>query len=1009
MASKPAIRLLASTNNARGDLFTRLVKDLFFALGYDELRLDVAKSGREIDLRGCHRFEPRDVIAECKAEQEPIGGADANKFLGVLTRERDRAGDRPIAGYFVSLSGFRESLVEQEKQTTEKNRIILLTGEQVVEALVRSGLLLSRDEAVERAGRCAEAAGLDAKLDGTELLGHSLGYVWAVYYASGKTRTHVVFIHADGTPLAEKVAKQIVKSDQDGLNKLEVISAPTSKRAAVLKKANERYLKWLEEECGFIQLDGLPADTDLSATRMKLERLFVPLNVTIATEKTDAKEKPEENVVAVGELLGSKQRLALVAKPGGGKSTLLKRLAIAYGFPERRTQSNDHLPGRKWLPLFVRCRELRDRIHRPIVELLDDLPLHAAMNEAETSAFRERIHESLRSGEALLLVDGLDEISDEGARQTFAKHLRTFIGMFPNAALVVTSREAGFRLIAGVIAGVCNLARIASFNQNDVTRLCESWHVEVLKDSEKVRSDARKLAETIWENERIRALAENPLMLTTLLVVRRSIGELPTRRAELYSEAVKVLIRTWNTEGFEPLDLKEALAQLSYVACAMTEAGQQQIAQQPLLKLLRQARDELREELQFTQTSPEHFVERIEYRSSLLMQTGHVRRDGELQPLYEFRHLTFQEYLTARGLVFEQYPDRNEGRPLVDLLAPHLEDERWREIIPLAAVLAERKADPLIQRLITESQNQRGVYEGKLWYAPLYQCLLDEVHVSISTLRAAFAEIARDTDEYSPLEELHRGKFGSLLEQVVETAYLSGQEGWEEYVAAYCILFARDQNDLDEGLSLSLESSLLANNPSEQIRAALTCLNIAFRFKTIYEVDDIRAERFRRLRDTLGALVGLSDLRVALAATWALVWFGNSRLPNAPPAPEVLRSLLRLATEKTGVISTYAARAFSAQPLLPREVFAVEELPGNNSIGEHVHFARFAIVHTWYRLGNLSEELLEQASTFPNMTILEILRHIGPAGQSALMTALQIRSYFGPERYLSLYRDLAPD
>jgi hypothetical protein len=46
------IRLLGSSNNERGDLFTRLAKDLFFALGYDNLRLDVHKSGRELDLTG---------------------------------------------------------------------------------------------------------------------------------------------------------------------------------------------------------------------------------------------------------------------------------------------------------------------------------------------------------------------------------------------------------------------------------------------------------------------------------------------------------------------------------------------------------------------------------------------------------------------------------------------------------------------------------------------------------------------------------------------------------------------------------------------------------------------------------------------------------------------------------------------------------------------------------------------------------------------------------------------
>ncbi|MGH8608252.1 MAG: hypothetical protein ACREX9_12795 [Gammaproteobacteria bacterium] len=81
MHNSSSVRLLASTNNERGDLFTRLTKDLFFALGYDDLRLDVHKSGRELDLQGEHRLEPRRVVAECKAHAAKMGGAELNKFL----------------------------------------------------------------------------------------------------------------------------------------------------------------------------------------------------------------------------------------------------------------------------------------------------------------------------------------------------------------------------------------------------------------------------------------------------------------------------------------------------------------------------------------------------------------------------------------------------------------------------------------------------------------------------------------------------------------------------------------------------------------------------------------------------------------------------------------------------------------------------------------------------------------------------------------------------------------
>ena len=131
----------------------------------------------------------------------------------------------------------------------------------------------------------------------------------------------------------------------------------------------------------------------------------------------------------------------------------------------------------------------------------------------------------------------------------------------------------------------------------------------------------------------------------------------------------------------------------------MMRDGQQQIGRRRLLELLKRAQAELQAELQFAAISPSQFIERIEYRSSLLMRTGEEVIDDELQWVFEFRHLTFQEYLAARGLVEGQYPGRDEEKDLVELLEPHFEDERWREVVPLAAVLAGRKAESLIRRL----------------------------------------------------------------------------------------------------------------------------------------------------------------------------------------------------------------------------------------------------------------------------------------------------------------------
>ena len=52
--------------------------------------------------------------------------------------------------------------------------------------------------------------------------------------------------------------------------------------------------------------------------------------------------------------------------------------------------------------------------------------------------------------------------------------------------------------------------------------------------------------EAIQGNERIRELAINPLMLTVIALVHFERVKLPDRRAELYAEAVNVLLGKWD-------------------------------------------------------------------------------------------------------------------------------------------------------------------------------------------------------------------------------------------------------------------------------------------------------------------------------------------------------------------------------------------------------------------------------------------------------------------------------
>jgi len=1053
MDTPSSIRLLGTTNNQRGDLFTRLVRDLFFSLGYDNLELDIATSGRELDIQGEHRFEPRRLTAECKAHAASMGGGELNKFLGVLTRERKKHHPKPVVGYFVSLGGFTGTSIEQEKESGD-DAIILFDAKKIVAELQRSRVVVPLAEATERAGRCAETHGLvNVQLGEAELIGHLNGYLWAIHFSRNKQTTHLSLVHADGTPLAKAVADIVIEADRQAsgtfhtLTYLAPVVVPDAQE--IMGTTLEQYKTWLGEECGYIQLDGLPADSDLSATKLKLEKLFVPLKATyqqkpkgsamvqeidlsrIETEAIAADEPVDEPLVEVdeelnlfdhagepesvtepiGRLLDRISHLAILASPGGGKSTLVKRLATAYSFPRRRLEVTDELPEREWLPLYLRCRDLRDRSNRPVLELLHGIAAFANMSEEQAKCFRNSVSDSLRSGRALLLVDGLDEISDEGSRRTFAQNLRTFVAMFPNAALVVTSRVAGFRDVAGVIAGTCQQVTLAPLDEADVRRLCVSWHTEVVADTDKVRTEAAELGTYIWNNRHIRSLVENPLLLTTLLVVKRSNGEIPPTRAELYSEAVRVLVRTWNVEGYAPLDERETLARLSYVACAMMQRGIQLIGNTALVKLLHEAAMEMEPELQFARVSPSEFIQRIEYRSSLLMQTGYQRLDGELQPVFEFRHLTFQEYLAARGFVTEQYPGRNEELPLVDVLAPHIGDERWQEVIPLAAVIAGRKADPVIKRLtavcaaIRVEQSEDAEDEQRRAISTLGRCLIEEVTLTPATLRAALMEVGHKLGRRRPapvVESILKGKFGNTFRDVIKDAYFSAGTNWTYFDAALSEAVRIDTGKMrpelvDARLAEELSRTLLEGNREEKTRAALLAMQMAFECKE----DPIKLAQTlgpysQTFRQGFSEMVLSEDLPRAQAAAWALAWFGNARAWSDPTPLETIRQLFRYWREDAASeLVRKSAWAISSQPLLPRDAIPMDSWGDcdpwlQSQWGEEDRSERngAAIVVGWYRRRPWTDTELAKMidkhfphRSFRSTNAREMLSELGNAGR----------------------------
>jgi len=919
------IVVLASSVNEQGDLFTELVSSYFNTVGYEDCRFNIHKSGRELDVSGEHRTEQRVLIAECKATGGKIGGGAINKFVGVLDAEK-RKNTKQTAGYFLSLSGFTETALQQEEDL-ENERVVLADGHEIVDELISGKIIATKEEATLAAGRVA-GPNRNLQLEPSlQLYAHHIGFVWSVFFSENKKTTHVALIHADGVPLHPDVAAPILNHPLFP-RELTYLAPPNLEMPSseYLEAAERSYFSYLEAECGDIQLDGLPADQEVGARRLRLESIFVPshlrsldgetyqasddsdeeLELFEDEEESEGRDLSEREInkdrIPAGQILSFSKRIAILGLPGSGKSTLLKRLSTAYAFPTRMTLVNDSLPQELHFPIFIRCRQLRDRAREPILELLNDITKRAEMSSDIGDAFSFLIQRSMRSGRALLLVDGLDEISDSSDRVAFVSQLRTFLHRYPNVGLIITSRQAGFRAVGSALSTVCSHYTLTDFDDGDIKRLTLAWHKEVIGDKPDIAADAVELGNKICSIPRVRQLAGNPLLLTTLLLVKRWVGSLPTKRSILYAKAIEVLLATWNVEGHAPLDQEEVVPQLEYLAFSMMRDGIQQIGLENLKNILIEAREEMPEILSYTKVSPSELVDRIELRSSLLMQSGTDVIDGKLMPVYEFRHLTFQEFLCAQAIVTGHYPGAHEDDSPLSILQPHFEHENWQEVILLAMVLLGRRVAPLVRHLMylidQDITDERWHSDLKVSKPPgrlLQDALIDEIQITPDLFEDAFRKVLSSHSAESILSEgLYRTKYRDAAFLIAKNVFFSKEHG-KDFIRAGSLIAVFTA--LNESFSLARPSAFtkeLSNNLKQRIESSSTTEELATALLLTMELayaahtnqiprstrlDQVSThQHIKDLAHTVCTYLTDTRIQIAVASVWAFNWL--SRLPT---------------------------------------------------------------------------------------------------------------------------------
>jgi hypothetical protein len=378
--------------------------------------------------------------------------------------------------------------------------------------------------------------------------------------------------------------------------------------------------------------------------------------------------KPRYGIMPVEQCLATSKRLLIRGVAGSGKTTLLQWIAVKAAnkaFLGTLVDWNDTIP------FFIR---LRACINGPLTAPKDFPNL---VTPAIAGKMPEGWVESqLDAGRALILVDGVDEVSID-RQQAVREWLRDLDSDYGSKnRIVVTGRThiendwLQHEEFDSAEAVGMDLGRIRQF--------IDYWHASVgldLHDDDEIirlRGDCEHLQSVVAVPGPVRKLATNPLLCALICALHRERQRyLPKDRIQLYRECIQVLLeRRDKVRGVDAynLTLRQQEQILQELAYYMVLNGWSAVPWSAAV-------DRLQPKLLTLNLLPNLTAENV--LRQLVERSGIIREPvkGEI----DFVHRTFEDFLAAQAAVYARD---------IGLVVSKAEDPGWREVIILAVGLA---------------------------------------------------------------------------------------------------------------------------------------------------------------------------------------------------------------------------------------------------------------------------------------------------------------------------------
>jgi adenylate kinase family enzyme len=461
-----------------------------------------------------------------------------------------------------------------------------------------------------------------------------------------------------------------------------------------IKQVRAQHQDAIEHQCNVlrildtsrpIRLDEIYIDVLFKETVASQEclEIFDDENTTLSS--THCIQAPSsEGLISGIELLNRYTQLRILGKPGSGKTTFLKHIALKCNRGEFEADR---------VPMFIALDQLAEDSKEAGFNLFNYICQELLISGITDQQIVETL---LHEGRMLLILDGLDDVRSEDKFAVFREVCKFSERYYKNRYIIATrlsSQQFEFSQFTDV--------EVADLNWDQTIALSQRWFQTFSRSSDDCSlTRAAKFIQQLAlpEHQRVAELAKLPLFFNQICQTFQQKGKLTGHQVEIYEACLDILLKKWDVkrgiqrppvrQGFSTADKLNILNRLATLIFEQDRPFlEQREIEQCITDYLRSLPNASLD-LEVLQQESEMILRAIEFQHGLLVERA--------RGIFSFSHTVFQEYFLAKSII----SNANLEQTLTDL-AVHLTEASWRDIFLILCSMLQ-DADLLLRFIKTQ-------------------------------------------------------------------------------------------------------------------------------------------------------------------------------------------------------------------------------------------------------------------------------------------------------------------